>query len=154
MNQGQCPTGQHKTDFRQCGFAGCLDLREWAKEHRYRFRLEESYRAENNMHIRGDGRWFVEVLCKNGLIYPKGGNTVLAYAKSGVVKKLSQLRDIELHQTDVSGKVFKFDFERIDAVATILKPRKRKTVTPETLAKLAEARKKIGRGKANSSNSH
>src|SRR6266508_4194782 len=76
---GACPTAKHVTDFRQCGFAGCVDLQVWAKAKRYRYRLEESYEAESNSHIRGDGRWFVEVLCQNGLIYPCGGLYLLAY---------------------------------------------------------------------------
>src|SRR5215831_21347632 len=54
----------------QCGYLGCVDLRPWAKANRYRYRLEESYQAENNAHVKGDGRWFVEVLCQRGLIYP------------------------------------------------------------------------------------
>ena len=33
---------------------------------------------------RVDGRWYVEVLCKNGLIYPKGGDMLLAHCNSGV----------------------------------------------------------------------
>jgi len=70
---GICPTGEHLGDCRRCGFAGCVDLRPWAKANRYRFRLEESYGAESNTHVRGDGRWYVEILCKRGTIYPYGG---------------------------------------------------------------------------------
>lgn len=49
----------------------CIDLRPWAKLHRYRWRYEESYGAEKPEN-RADGRWYVEVMCKYGLIYPKG----------------------------------------------------------------------------------
>jgi hypothetical protein len=54
----------------------CIDLRPWAKANRYRWRYEESYLAERPEN-RGDGHWYVEVLCHNGLIYPKGGNVYL-----------------------------------------------------------------------------
>jgi hypothetical protein len=91
MNLGACPTGKHTTDFRQCDFAGCVDLKPWAKANRYRWRFEQSYQAENDLHVKGDGRWFVEVLCKYGLIYPKGGDTLLAYANRGVKGHLAEL---------------------------------------------------------------
>src|SRR5438445_11607981 len=104
---GACPTNQHLTDCRQCGFAGCVDLRPWARANRYRSRLEESYKAENDAHVKGDGRWFVEILCGNGLIYPCGGTTLLAYAKSGVKADVRALgEDVRHHQTDGKAEVF------------------------------------------------
>jgi hypothetical protein len=96
---GTCPTGQHITDFRQCGFAGCVDLQPLAKVKRWKYRLEESYEAESASHVRGDGRWFVEILCQHGLIYPCGGSYLLAYAKAGTVKHLINL-DLDVYQTD------------------------------------------------------
>ena len=80
-NLGTCPTGEH-VSHPQCGYTGCVDLRPWAKANRYRYRLEESYEAENNAHVKGDGRWFVEVLCQRGLIYPAGGLDLAVYTKS------------------------------------------------------------------------
>jgi hypothetical protein len=154
---GTCPTGQHVTDFRQCGFAGCVDLGAWAKANRYRYRLEESYKAENSAHVRGDGRWFVEILCRNGLIYPRGGSTLLAYAKGGVVRRMVDL-GLDIHQTDGSARVFKFSIDRLDEVAAILKPRKRRTVTltpeqielrRETLRRVHERRKTLSSEGAN-----
>jgi hypothetical protein len=56
----------------------CIDLRPWADAKRYRWRLEESYHAEKPER-RGDGRWYVEILCQRGLIYPKGGDEILAF---------------------------------------------------------------------------
>ena len=53
----------------------CIDLRPWAKAKRYRWRYEESYHAEKPEN-RGDGRWYVEIVCRHGLIYPKGVNTL------------------------------------------------------------------------------
>ena len=76
----------------------CIDLRPWAKQHRYRWRYEESYGAEKPEN-RGDGRWYVEIICRYGLIYPKGGATLLAYATRGVKRHVAKL-GLELHQTD------------------------------------------------------
>src|SRR5688572_12928370 len=99
-------------------------LVQWAKEHRYRWRFEESYYAEKPEH-RGDGRWYVEILCHNGLIYPCGGETLLAYAKGGVAGKVAGLgKDIQPHQTDGNARVFKFPLGRLDEVAGILKPKR------------------------------
>ena len=113
----------------------CVDLRPWAKTNRYRWRFEESYKAETDAATRGDGRWYVEVLCRNGLIYPCGGVMLLAYAKSGVV---SRVADVVLHQTDGGARVFKFPVERLDEVAAILKPRRRRTYSPKQIEVMAE----------------
>jgi hypothetical protein len=115
----------------------CFDLRPWAVEHRHRWRYEESYHAEKPEH-RGDGRWFVEVLCRYGLIYPKGGQTLLAYAGRGVKRHLAGL-GLELHQTDGDAEVFRFPVERLDEVAAILKPRKRRTLDPDRARAIGKA---------------
>jgi hypothetical protein len=149
---GVCPTGEHLNDFRQCGFMGCVDLRQWAKANRYRYRLEESYKAEDSQHVKGDGRWFVEILCQNGLIYPKGGDILLAYAKSGVKERIRALGDdIRHHQTDGNAEVFKFPLDRLDEVAAILKPRRRKTISPEHLEALRNGLRASSTGGANQS---
>lgn len=141
---GVCPTGEHITNIRQCGFAGCVDLREWAKANRYRFRLEESYKAETDSHVRGDGRWLVEILCRYGLIYPAGGEMLLAYATRGVKRHIAALGATH-HQSDGDSEVFKFHVQHLDAVAAILQPRTRRpgrTLTPEHLRALQEGRKR------------
>jgi len=140
---GVCPTGEHFIIHTQCGFAGCLDLRPWAKANRYRFRHEESYRAESSTHVRGDGRWYVEILCKNGLIYPYGGTQLLAYAKSRIAPTIAKLPGVHQYQTDGTARVLKFPLERLDEVAAILKPRKRRAVgaSPEQLRSMRERQK-------------
>jgi hypothetical protein len=138
---GACPTAKHVSDFRQCGFAGCVDLRVWAKAKRYKYRLEESYEAETNAHIRGDGRWFVEILCRHGLIYPCGGLHLLAYVKRGLVSDIAQLGadDVRLYQKDDGPCVFRFPLERLEEVAAILKPRKRRRLDPERARAIGKA---------------
>ena len=138
-NLGVCPTGEHFLTHPQCGFAGCVDLRPWAKANRYRFRLEESYRVESFAHVRGDGRWYVEILCKNGLIYPHGGTNLLAYAKPGASPDIAKLPGVHLHQTKGRARVFKFPIERLDEVAAILKPRKRRTLSPDRARAMGKA---------------
>ena len=121
---GACPTGEHSAAYYQCGFAGCVDLRLWAKANRYQSRLEEVYRAESSTHVRGDGRWYVEILCKRH------------------IAALGQ--DIQHHQTDGEAEIFRCPIERLDEVAAILKPRKRRTgssISPERQRLMQERRK-------------
>lgn len=150
MDLGTCPTGHHATGSHQCGSMGCVDLRPWATENRYRYRLEESYKAESNGQVRGDGRWFVEILCRYGLIYPCGGSDLLAYANRGVVSKVLELGpDIRHHQNEGGAKVFKFPVSRLDEVAAILRPKRRRSpvaLSPERLRALQEGRKRIAEG--------
>jgi hypothetical protein len=148
-NLGTCPTGEHPANHPQCGFVGCVDLRLWAKANRYRFRFEESYQAEGNQHVKGDGRWYVEILCRNGLIYPYGGTTLLAYVKPGVVSVVTKLPDVDLYQTDGKARVFRFPIERLDEVAAVLKPRKRRAYSPEHREVLRERLKSLRQRAAN-----
>jgi hypothetical protein len=134
---GSCPTGEH-ISHPQCGYIGCVDLMPWAKANRYRYHLEESYRAEDNMHVRGDGRWFVEILCKHGLIYPKGGNMLLAVANIGVCQAIEAIPDVTLRRIDHKAREFVFPLERVDEVAAVLKPRQRRTYSPEELERKRE----------------
>jgi hypothetical protein len=116
----------------------CFDLRPWAAANRYRWRFEESYSAEKPEN-RGDGRWFVEILCQHGLIYPKGGDTLLAYATCGVKRHISQIKGAEHHQSDGKDEVFSFPLERLDDVAAILKPRRRRTLDPDKARAIGKA---------------
>jgi hypothetical protein len=103
----------------------CFDLRAWAKAHRYKWRWEESGE---------DDPFFVEVICRNGMIYPKGGNVLLAYAYPGVKGRVSRLPGVEHHQTDDRAQVFRFPVELLDQVAKILRPKKLRgaaTLSPE-----------------------
>jgi hypothetical protein len=140
---GTCPTREHTADYRRCGFVGCIDLREWANDHRYRFRLEESYKAESNTHIRGDGRWFVEILCKRGLIYPKGGREILAFTKSTDAWKSLLKIGVQPHQVGDRERIAWFLPELLDQVAAILRPKRRKTISPEHLKALQDGRKSL-----------
>jgi hypothetical protein len=114
----------------------CIDLRPWARKNRYRWRYEESYRAEKPEN-RGDGRWYVEIVCRNGLIYPSGGSDLLAYAKAGVRKEIEKMPDTRHHQWDGNAEVFRFPFTLVDQVAHILRPKRlpgRATLTSEQRA--------------------
>jgi hypothetical protein len=97
----------------------CIDLRPWADSHRYRWRFEQGHGGTEP-----DAEWFVEVVCHHGFIYPKGGNTLLAYTKSGLKREIRALPGVEHHQTDDKNEVFRFPLEQLEAVAALLKPKR------------------------------
>jgi|SRR5215467_2915339 len=124
----------------------CIDLRSWAKTHSYRFRYEESYLAELPQY-RGDGRWYAEIPCRYGLIYPKGGDTLLAYCNSGIKARVAALSpDIGYHQTDGNNEILMFRSELLDKVSKVLKPRRKRSTgaSPERLRAMRDRRKSLG----------
>jgi hypothetical protein len=142
---GSCPTGEHPGKHPQCGFQGCIDLRPWARTNRYRFRFEESYQAEAPEH-RGDGRWYIQVPCRHGLIYPFGGDTLLAYANRGIKRHIQTLEGVTHHQHDGDNEVFKFPAGLLDQVAAILKPKRLPGRAEPTSEQLETLRKHAFRG--------
>ena len=120
---------------------GCIDLRPWADAHRYRWRFEESYRAEREPATRGDGRWYVEVLCRRGMIYPAGSDELIAYtATRGVLRKLLELdAAVGVHQHGDSEAAVRFPVALLDAVAGVLRPRRRRTLAPERARAIGSA---------------
>jgi len=94
----------------------------------------------------------------DGIIYPKGGLTLLAVAKTGVCKALEAISGVRERRTDTKSREFEFPLDKLDHVAAILKPRKRRAVvlTPEqveqrreSLARARQARKTLSPGQAN-----
>jgi hypothetical protein len=65
-----------------------------------------------------------EVLCHHGLIYPKGGNILLAYANRGVKRHIAKLPSVEHHQWDDDAEVFRFPAELLDTIAAVLKAKR------------------------------
>jgi hypothetical protein len=133
---GICPTGEH-VKHPQCGYIGCVDLRAWAKAKRYRYQLEESYQAESHPHVRGDGRWYVEIVCQRGLIYPVGGLDLAAFTESvHAWRELLEVEGIRLRaasrpQAGDGEYRCRFPVSQLDAVARILRPKRRRSLDPD-----------------------
>jgi hypothetical protein len=143
---GACPTGEHPTTgHRYCGHAGCVDLRVWASARRYRTRLEDSYQAETDSDVKGDGRWYVEVPCRYGLIYPWGGDVLVAWIGSYQARiRLDALfgasrSEGPINPETVWSREYRFPTSRLDEVAAVLKPKRLpgRAATPDDLARLA-----------------
>jgi hypothetical protein len=74
--------------------------------------------------LRGDGSWFVEVLCQHGLIYPHGSTTLSCYVKGQVRVAMAELLGAEPYQRDHKALMLRFDVADLDEAAAILKPKR------------------------------
>jgi hypothetical protein len=120
----------------------CIDLRPIAKAKRWKWRYEESFKVERAEN-RGDSRWYVEILCKYGLIYPWSETHLAAYGKAR-----KALEIMPFHRPLVGWKQaghgearVVFEFERLDEVAAILMPRMKRQGRPPTQASLDALRR-------------
>ena len=123
----------------------CFDLRPWAKKHGYKTQYDPSYYAETNAEAKGDGRWYVEIPCKYGLIYPMGGNRLQVYFSSRLEDKIKAIYGAFPKNSDPGARVYIFPVSELEKVAGIVKPRKRRKggpgASPERMRELRERRK-------------
>jgi len=137
--------------------SNCIDLRLVCKERRWKWRFEESFKAEGMRSTNPGAPWYVEILCKNGTIYPISEFYLAACVEGrpNMPSRLKKIDGISQHQGNV---VFKFHIDFLDDVADVMKPRLKRRVNPETAAKglaaLAKWRaRRTGQGKRSGSES-
>lgn len=134
---GQC--AEHKDFHRYCGFIGVPDLAAWAKSKRARWRYEESYKAERDPHVRGDGRWYVELLGRNGIVYPYNAQLGTAFVKGVTREKLLALDPrIKVAQQGNRECSVRFPWELLERVLEVVGQRYKRSYTPEQRQKMAE----------------
>jgi len=107
-----------------------FDLRPWAAARRYRVRLDESFDHEADAATRGDGRAYVEVPGRRGTLYPLGPTNVAAWtATRGVLAALLALDPaVQIHQRGEAEAVVRFPAPLLDAVAAVIRPRRRRVL--------------------------
>lgn len=108
----------------------CTDLRRIAQERRWKWRYDDPGMTGNSE----DSIWHVEILCRYGVIYPIGKD-FLGVCVEGHPNLPSKLMaaGCKLHQGRV---VFSFTADLLNAVAEIMRPRrKRPAPTPDVIAK-------------------
>jgi len=114
----------------------CVNLkREFGK--RYRVRYEESYFAEYGENARVEDPWLMIIPCRNGHICPWGGEDLAAITgRSGsVANRLKALPFTTLVQEGSEGVVVLFHVKHVEEVAEIMKPRRRRRLSPEERAR-------------------
>ena len=129
----------------------CVDLRPIAKANRWKWHFEESWKAEKDPAARAEGSWYVELLCKRGLIYPAGGSDLLAYVpRHELLRQLLEIGPVvKIHQEGDREAVVRFDVSLLEQVAVVLRPKRLRPAgtapSPEARAKgLAAIRQKLG----------
>lgn len=125
----------------------CINLKERFGR-RFRVAYEESYRAAYGANARTEDPWLMAILCRYGHIYPHGGTTLAASIDGhpNVASQLRRLACCRVRQDGDGGELtVHFDVADFSAVARILRPRRRRQVTPEQreelLARLGNGRR-------------
>ena len=116
----------------------CIDLKERFGR-RYRIGYDESYHAEHGLNARIHDPWLMIVVCKFGRIFPHGGTT-LAASVDGYPKVAGRLRRLSccrVHQDGDFGELtVVFHVADFPKVAKILRPRRRRQVSPRERERL------------------
>jgi len=117
----------------------CIDLSERFGS-RYRVTHEESYTAERGQHGRTHEPCLQMIPCRHGSIYVHGGELLGASTKfrGRVAKRLAALPCVRIAQDGDDGVNVVFRVTDFDTVAAILKPKRRRKLTPEQVAERTE----------------
>jgi len=124
----------------------CINLKERFGR-RYRVVYEESYYAQYGPNARVPDPWLMILPCKFGHIFPHGGDMLAASVDGhpNVAGLLRRLPRCQVWQDGDFGELtVTFDVADFDEVARIMRPRRRRQVTPEQKAELLA---RLGRGK-------
>ncbi len=116
----------------------CINLKERFGR-RFRVDYEESYRAEHGSRVVREVPQLMIVLCRYGEIYPHGGH-LLGASVAGHPKVAGQLRRLKccrVHQDGDFGELTAlFDVAEFAQVAKIMRPRRRRQLSPEQRAEM------------------
>ena len=120
--------------------ATCINLKERFGD-RCRIEYEESYYAERGDHGRLEDPWLMLIPCQHGHICPWGGEILAACTdkRGPVAKKLVELPVTEMWQDGDDGVNVKFHVDHFDQVEEIIKPKRRRRLSPEQRERLIEA---------------
>ena len=115
----------------------CINLRDLCGD-RFRVEYEASYQADRGDGARAEDPWLMIVLCENGHLFVCGGDRLGASTdqRGPVATKLVRLDCTTLAQDGDDGVNVVFDVKHFYEVAEIMKPRKRRRLSPEHLLAL------------------
>ena len=109
----------------------CVNLKREFGE-KYRVRYEESHYLEYGVNARVEAPWLMTIPCRNGQICPWGDNNLSACTNSlgPVANTLKGLPFTTTVQEGSDGASILFDAKHFEEVARIMKPRKRRRLSP------------------------
>ena len=134
------PSGNGKPRATPAHHPSCIDLTE-RFGNRFKVEYEESYYAQYGAHARVDDHWLKILPCRAGHICPWGGTKLAAVTDrlGAVVRKLAALPGAKLHQHGSDGAIILFDVACFPEVAKVMRPIRRRRMSPEQRARLSEA---------------
>jgi hypothetical protein len=108
----------------------CVNLKERFGR-QYRVRYEESYHAQYGPRAYTVDPWLMIIPCQHGHIYPQGGNMLASstHKPGATAKRLKAIQGVTLHQDGADGVTVLFPVDHFDAVAEIMRPRRRRVVS-------------------------
>ena len=118
----------------------CIDLKCHFGDH-YRVEYEESYIADRGSRARTEDPWLMIILCQHGHIYSHGDNLlgVSTNRQGPITEKTRNLPCTTVVQDSDEGINATFHLNDFDQVAKIVKPRRRRRLSPEQRQKLMES---------------
>jgi len=117
----------------------CIDLKKEFGS-RYLIDRDPAYFAEYGPKPRVSDPWYWIIRTRTGHIYPQGGTklAVSVDGHRGIVAKLKRLPFCQLQQDGTDGATFIFDVAECKRVARVVKPRRRRQLSPAQRACLLE----------------
>jgi hypothetical protein len=127
----------------------CIDLKALFGSD-YRIAYDESYAAERGDDARRHDPWLLTIPCRFGHIYPQGGSLLGASTdrRGPVANRLAALPCVRVIQDGDDGLNTLFDVTDFDEVAQVMKPRRRRRLTPDQRAERVERLRKYQFGSA------
>lgn len=121
----------------------CVNLRKTFGR-QYKVAHEQSFHAERPEFRAAEEAWLQVILCQSGHIFPWGGDLLAASTAKGgsVAKRLKALPGVEVVQDGADGATVVFPVDRFDEIAQIIKPRRRRRLSPEARARAVERLRK------------
>lgn len=116
----------------------CLNLKELFGE---QYRIDASFVAENPGRKRCQDPWYYRIPCEHGEIYPHGGELLGAatHRRGKIAKQIAAVPEVRVVQDGVDGINAVFHHSNFEAVAALLKPRRRRRLSAEHRARLADS---------------
>ena len=120
--------------------AGYIDLQA-SFGTQFKVGYEESYYGECGDRARTPDPWLMILMCQHGHVYPHGGTKLAASTnrRGAVARALAKLPCCNVHQDSDDGVTVLFDVADFPQVATLLKPRRKRQLSAEQMARLVEA---------------
>lgn len=108
----------------------CIDLKE-RFGHDYQIAFEDTYLGDGSDHARRHDPWLAIISCRLGHVYPLGGEWLAASTnnRGPVANSLAALPGARVIQDGDDGINVAFHVRDFEAVAAIMKPRRRRRLT-------------------------